>query len=444
MLLPLLTTVALFSAPPAPAWDPATTWTVTVGVLSWKDKDLPDFSTYHRKDKELDQTLGERGVPEAQRVLLIDRQASASAVLAAIARQVTTAPPGATFIFYFTGHGARDPAGELVLTTTDAVAEHLDRTGLHAADLVPLFALRGPKDRVLLLSDACTSGDLAAIALSLSMLGVPTASLTSAAAQSESTGNWTYSQTLIDALRGAPLLDADGDGTITLAEVAGEAKEALKFREGQPSGFTPAGLPLGFVLARTAPWPDELAALDKDGDKWHRGDWVLARNPAGVRAVGRVLGAERKPAARGKRGPPVVRLRLAFFGFADESLGWAREDRVQPILFEDWPVGTHLKVEDDDEEYEAEVLAVADDLHFVHYEGFGADEDEWVTPDQIIGPWAPDPDDPRNVIVNGEAAWVKGEVDGKVCVRYPGTDWTEDECVAPERVKPAHHAGKRR
>jgi len=389
MFVHLLLTALVTAAPdnsPGPAWDPATTWSVTAGVLSWKDKDLDSFSTYGRKDKLLDKTLGARGVPEAQRALLIDRAATADAVLRAIADQVARAPSGSTFIFYFTGHGVRDARGDLVLTTSDTDTARLEATGLHAKALVPLFALRGATDRVILWSDACTSGDLGAVAWSLGALGVPTVALTSAASQSESTGNWTFSQTLIDALRGRALFDTDADGRLTLGELVAEARAAMRHREGQPIGFTAVGVPPGLVLASAAPWPNELGLLDASGDTWSRGDWVVARY-GGQDAVGRVLGAERRPSRRGTRAPPEVRLRLAFFGYADETLGWVREDRARPVVFESYPVGAHLAVEDDDETYEAIVLRSEDGLHFVHYKGYDDTEDEWVTPDQILGTW---------------------------------------------------------
>lgn len=439
MLIALMS-IVLFTAPD-PRWDPSTTWTVTSGVLSWKDKDLSSFSTYNRKDKELDKTFAERGVPASQRTLLLDRQATTDAVLRAVGQQVTSAPRGSTFIFYFTGHGVRDDHGSLVLATTDTRVADLDHTGLHAQDLLPLYALRGPADRVLLISDACTSGDLTRIALELSLLGIPTASLTSAASQSESTSNWTFTQTLIDALHGRALIDQDHDGALTLSEIAAEARTAMKHREGQPIAFTPGDVP-DLIMADAAPWPDTVAALDVAGDVYRRGDWVVARMPDGERGVGRVLGADRQSAGKKKR-LAGVRLRLSFFGYADESFGWAREDRVQPIFFETWPIGTHLRVTDDDHEYEAIVLETTEDLHFVHYEGYEDSEDEWVTPDQIVGLWTPDPDDPRLVEVGGREAWVKGNVGDKVCVRYPGSDWTHDECVAPDRVKHPHSRRRR-
>lgn len=389
MLQALLAALVLLPSDPEPrpVWDPATTWSVTAGVLRWKDKDLDSFSPYGRKDKILDKTLDERGVPDAQRVLLIDKQATAAAVLDAVGRQVVAAPAGATFVFYFTGHGVRDAKGQLVLTTTDTDSQRLESTGLRASALVPLYALRGARDRVILLSDACTSGDLAAVAWSLLVLGVPTVALTSAAAQSESTGNWTFSQTIIDVLRGRALIDLDEDGAVTLAEAAVEARVAMRHREGQPIGFTAAGVPLELVLAEAAPWPKDLAALEVSGDRWRRGDWVVVmRN--GEDVVGRVLGAERKPGRRGTRGPPEIRLRLAFFGYADETLGWAREDRARAVAFASHAIGTRLAVADDDEVYEAVVRRSEDGLHFVHYEGYEASEDEWVTPDQILGTWA--------------------------------------------------------
>ncbi len=43
-------------------------------------------------------------------------------------------------------------------------------------------------------------------------------SLTSAATANTSTGNWTFTQSLLDGLSGSPLIDTNGDGLITLGE----------------------------------------------------------------------------------------------------------------------------------------------------------------------------------------------------------------------------------
>lgn len=439
---------SLSRAAAAPAWDPARTWVVVGGVLRWKDPALEGFSARHRKDKDLFAAFVERGVPASQRVLLLEREATADAFLAALAAQVEAAPRGSTFIVYFQGHGVFDDDGQYVLTTVDADTGQLDRTGLHVAELLPILALRGGADRVILLADACYSGHLGAVADALAFLGVPAVALTSASTGSASSENWTFTQAVIDALSGRPLVDRDGDGRVRLSELAAEAAAAMRYREGQPTGFAAPGEGRGdfdLDLGPAAPWPEDLAALDRDGDVFHRGDWVIARRLDGARGVGRVLGARRD------EGKP-VRLRLEYYDYTDRAFGWAREDKTDPVMFLSYPVGAELRVEEDEAVWRARVVRVADGLHFVRYEAADgvaligkAAPDElpepgWVTPDQILDRLDEATPRPGRVLVeDGGAQYeavVKGRFHGEVCVRYLGSSFLEDDCVPESRVSP--------
>jgi len=428
------------AAPPIPSWDPTTTWALVAGVVRWRDPSLEPFDAHHRKDLELMAALAERGVPAAQRTLLIDRQATRGSVLAALDITVASAPPGSTFIVYFEGHGLYDETHQYVLATSDTHTEHLDETGLPVSALLPLLALRGAGDRVLLLGDACYSGHLAAVASALSYLGVPAIALTSASEVSASSENWTYTQALIDALRGRAMVDRNGDGRILMSELAEEARVAMRFREGQPIGYAPIGFP-DLVFATTAPWPADQRALDLKGDVFARGDWVVARRLDGQRGIARVLGAKRE------EGRP-LRLRLEYYDYTDRAFGWAREDRTDPVMFYEYPVGTRLRVDDEDIEYAARVLRVEEGMHLVRFEswlpgsvqpeGETLPDDEFVTPDQILGRLDPAEEAAQRVLVEegGDLyeAVIKGRFHGEVCLRYPGSPFVEDDCVPESRV----------
>ena len=71
------------------------------GVLEWRDPGLGSFPKEHRRDEALFEKLGEIGVPAAQRTLLLDDRATASAIGEALAGMVARADSEATLIFYF-------------------------------------------------------------------------------------------------------------------------------------------------------------------------------------------------------------------------------------------------------------------------------------------------------------------------------------------------------
>jgi len=421
----------------AEAWRPEQTWSVVASVTTWGDPELEDFDTRRRLDLVLDRALGERGVPESQRRLLTDGDASAGLVVEALEKQVAAAPPGSTFVFYFQGHGIFDDDHRFVMTTTETDSDDLGRTGLKLEQVLAAYLGRDHRDRVILLGDACYSGHLANVAIVLSHFGIPALALTSADAKSESSENWTFTQAVLDALGGRFLVDRDSDATIRLGELADEARLAMRYREGQPIGFfRPAR---GFVELELGPsngidHPSagpRLVETDAKGEVFGRGDWIIATRLGGERGVARVLGAGRE------EGKP-TRLRVEYYDFSERAFAWTREDQADPIVFERWPVGIHLNVLDDDEAARAIVLASSDGLHLVHYVDYPPTEDEWVTPDQIIGPWEDHLEREKVLVVDGSTlheAVVKGPFGDKLCVRYRGSSWLEDECLLPSRLR---------
>ena len=84
-------------------------------------------------------------------------------------------------------------------------------------------------------------------------------------------------------LNGEPLIDTNGDGRITLGELAVEVREAMKHREGQQDGFTTKGIGDDFVMAKT-PGTRPTA---KDA-KFPLGSYVMAADK-GQSRPGRVM-----------------------------------------------------------------------------------------------------------------------------------------------------------
>jgi hypothetical protein len=224
-----------------------------------------------------------------------------------------------------------------------------------------LFA--GFKGRVILLADCCYSGGLADVAQKLHAQGIRALALTSAEASSESTGNWTYTQTLIDDLSGRAIADRDGNGSVTLAEMSHEVADAMRNREHQRWGYADYGVPEKLVLsARKA---------GKVTGPGVRG-WLIAAN-AGEPAAARVL------AVKGDK------LQVSFYDYATETVVWVDKQDTKAMSFPTFPVGAVVDVTWEHKAYEATILKVEDGFHYITYAGYGPEWNEWVMADRIVG-----------------------------------------------------------
>src|SRR5262249_44670856 len=151
------------------------------GVLSWSDPGLASFSKKHRKDQELFDTLAARGVPGSQRILLLDNNATAPKMFAALDRlavAAANAAPGSTLIFYFACHGVQNNS-KVIFASADTRLAKKD-TGFHVDKLGPFLASRFRGQRVILMADSCYSGALRDVAKALRDSGVKAVALTSA------------------------------------------------------------------------------------------------------------------------------------------------------------------------------------------------------------------------------------------------------------------------
>lgn len=225
--------------------EPAKTHAVIVGVLEWQNTGVTTYSAKGRKDRELHAALGELGVPKENMVLLLDEAATLERMQSEIAKVARRAKADDTFIFYYAGHGSLGANFVSLLNYDAGTADTFAVT-----EISRILKKEFHGKRVLLFADCCFSGGLEQAAKELADDGFQAASLTSADASVPSTNNWTFTQMLVDVLRGSPAADRDGDREITLSEAAAEVADAMKFHEAQQYGKSSFAVPTDFMLCK--------------------------------------------------------------------------------------------------------------------------------------------------------------------------------------------------
>lgn len=359
-----------FIPPPAPVASAdgtlagASTYALIAGVLRFADPSVTAFSAHHRKDQELYDRLIERGVPASNMSLLLDDQVTAPVFRDTLDRMARSAPAGSTLLVYYAGHGARaqDDGSTSFLTYEGGAAGAVQVDEIGA---MILHAFRGA--RVLLMGDCCYSGALKSAASQLYDHGIQAVSITSADASNASTQNWTFTQTVIDALAGEPLMDRDGDGAIVLRELGQEVADAMKYREHQRAGFACYGVSEQLAIAKAA---GQHPAASADG--YSPGSYAEASDGQGWLPV-RVL------STRGARS--IVR----FYHYSDALDVETPHDELRPIRYARYPVGAKVRVLWDERVWDARVIEVDGDFHKITYPGWSSGWDEWILSDRIVG-----------------------------------------------------------
>ena len=88
------------------------------------------------------------------------------------------------------------------------------------------------------------------IVRNISKSGYRIASISSSSSDSASTGNWTFTHRVIEALSGESVADIDGDGIITIGDIAKYVQKSMRYFERQKSGYSQYGLGNDFIIRR--------------------------------------------------------------------------------------------------------------------------------------------------------------------------------------------------
>lgn len=355
----------------ATQWQPARTFVVSASITSWPEKAGLGSFPGTRYDQALLDQLKTDGVPEKNIVFLKDSAATHVALHKALQSMAARCAPGDTLIFCFQGHGGRK-----ILYTYDYDPAHSDETVFHMDEIFPTLNKGWKGDRLILIGDCCCSGSLHSVLAKFEKErpDVRVAALASVAASNTSTGNWTFTEGLIRAFAGDPLIDHNHDGKLEINEVDRFLHNQMKYKEDQLASLTLSGnFEKDFVLCAAAPG---TAPRDIPGS-YQVGDVLDARDKEGKWYASEVIDAK----------PDGSSYRVHYAGWDDKWNEWLDVKRLRPIVKGKLNVGQHYEVQWQKKWYPATITRTVEDyFYFVHYDGYNGEDDEWITAERAREP----------------------------------------------------------
>ena len=334
-------------------WQPQKTWVFIVGTLKWKHSDMfGSFPQKNRRDAQLVDFFRRQGVPANQLVYLQDAQATTRRVKASFSDFLSRAREGDLLFFYYCGHGYKSDDERTTFFATYDASDDVE--GWSTESIVSDVETYFKGSRAFLTADACYSGSLAEQARRMNHQ-VSYAALTSSSASELSTENWTFTEMLLAGLTGKAFADIDGDGRITLKELAEGVSEDMVFAEEQQSSFVTTGkfLP-GTVLA--AAGRKSNPEISRRVEVKSEGDWYKAR----------IIDAR------------AASLKVHYYGWEDSDDEWVRLNQIRDLSSVQYGVGTTVEVNWKGQWYSAQILKVEGGTNLVHYVGYDNGWDEWV------------------------------------------------------------------
>lgn len=352
LLLVLL--VASLQAACAQALDPTRTWAFVIGLYRFERPLLYDnFDvTDGRVDDMLVKVLRERGVPPTHIVHLRDGGARRKRILTSMGTLLASTRTGDTLFVYFGGHGDRDENGRCYLVPYDG-AEDSSASCLPCASIVHAIDEGFRGDRVIMAIDACNSGGVVDV-LRKTPTRIPFACMTACLANEESS-DWDFTDCLLAGLRGDPCVDLDGDGRITLDELARFTAGELAYGQEQiASYYCNANVPHTLALSLSG-GTRPAAPVGNHVEVKSEGKWWKARIVAADGA----------------------RFRVHYYGLSERYDEWILAADVRPHTPLWFPQGTHVRVvsDDDGETARGVVVGAQGEVFLVHFDD---GDEEWV------------------------------------------------------------------
>lgn len=352
----LLLSLFQCNAQPQSSFNAQRTWVFMVGVLEWADNQrFVSFDKQGRVDASIMQFFQNQGVPSKQIVYLKDQQASTEAVRAAFAPFLKQAQKDDVLFFYYCGHGYKNQAKQVCFANhqgADWSAEEIVRTvNENFAGNTAFFT-----------ADCCNSGGLATEAQKYPSRNY--VALNSVVPTDISTGNWTFSNALLYGLRGRNFVDTDSNGSITLSELANYIDEEMAIVEGQKAAYYVPTSMKNFTFASQVPTKKNSRIGEKVWADYGGKDWL-----------GFITGA-------GEGG----KFNIRFYSYTNNETDWVEASRLKPFACtKNFSTGAPVEVyyPADKKWYPAKVTKKFSCLHYIHYDGYGNEWDEWVSPANI-------------------------------------------------------------
>jgi len=325
-----------------------------VGLIRWENSVLfPSFPGRSRADTRLARHLSKRGVPNENLCFLKDEDATIEAIRVEFKRLLEDSSPGETLLFYYAGHGALAPDNQPFFSSYDTRADSRESAWFMGEALEAIESnFKG--DTVVFVTDCCHSGAMGEL-LQQSARGFAYASLASTAAEDDSSGNWTFTESLLLALTGARVVPGNPGGDITFAELADFARADMALFEGQRAKFLFApsfNVPATLSRAHENQSP---GMGDRIEVQWGA-DWFKARVISQKGTLSKVH----------------------YIGFPQNQDEWVEPHRIRPIEASLFPENLSVEAEWNGEWWKAKVLDTRGPLHYVRYTERSSVWDEWL------------------------------------------------------------------
>ncbi|WP_255037407.1 caspase family protein [Lacihabitans soyangensis] len=332
------------------------TWVFMVGVLEWSDKnEFASFDKRGRVDAKILKFFQDNGIAADHIVYLKDKEATTSEVKKTFASFLKKAKKEDKLFFYYCGHGYHNDKNNVCFANYSGG----DWT---ANEIIKAVDLNFAGKTAFFVADCCNSGGLADEAQKYKTKNF--VALNSVVPKDLSTGNWTFSNALLYGLQGKNFVDTDSNGSLTLTELAQYIDQEMAIVEGQKAAYyVPQNLK-NLVITNGIP---------KRKDK-KIGDHVWV-DYDGEDYLGFVTATD-----------PTKGLNVRFYSYTNNELEWVAANRTKPFKCQsDFSVGALVSVYStyDEKWMKARVLKKFSCLHYVRYEGYGSEWDEWVSPDKI-------------------------------------------------------------
>lgn len=358
ILVVAVTSLALFATAQGKQWEPKRTWVFMVCLVEWKDSATwAPFPQANRKDIVLRETLKKRGVPASQIVYLQDETATTAVVERQFNEFLKKPAPGDWVFVYFEGHGDKDEAdGTPYLITYDVNARN---KGWQFGSIPDAIDRNFRGSTAIIALDNCYSGAMADAVRSKSRkhaYGV----LTSSLASEVSTGNWTFTESLISAFDGASFVDRDRNGSVTFAELGKNSEEDMLFGEEQMAtilftgGFDDQTV-IGPAAKAVSPRVGERVEA-KSMQEWYRG--FVVDSCAGEQ-------------------------KIHYYGYESADDEWIPNARIRQFKPTQFAKNERVEVEWQGKWWPAKVLDAKGGSHLITYDGYSKEWDEWVTSKRI-------------------------------------------------------------
>lgn len=339
-------------------WNPNKTWVFFVGLLEWQDSgSLPSFPQKNRRDKILFDLLKQSGVPANQMMYLKDSEGTTSRIQSELNKFLAKSQPNDWVFVYYCGHGYKDDKANAFLASYDV---NQKTPGWSVKSIPDAIEKNFKGSHAIIALDNCYSGAMTN-AVKSQKRRVSYAVLASSMASQVSTGNWTFTEALISAFRGENFIDDDKNGVVTFAELKSNAEDDMLFGEEQMATFAFTGsFNPNTVIAKAEPSSNNPRMGERveinSANAWWKGYVIDANNN---------------------------KLKVHYYGWEDSDDEWVTANQLRQPKITQYRVGERIEVEWQKQWYPAKVLEVKGGTHYITYEGYGKEWDEWVSSKRI-------------------------------------------------------------